>query len=92
MAGNADPETGYQIEINGQQIVNGGTSTVALLWTGLMQIPISNEVTESVLSIHFCISYRIQTGIFYDIRIGKDNISNENRAYKASSGWDACTG
>ncbi len=32
----ADPETGYQIEVNGQQTVTGGTSAVAPLWAGLI--------------------------------------------------------
>ena len=36
VAGNADPATGYQVLIDGQQTVIGGTSAVAPLWAALM--------------------------------------------------------
>lgn len=32
-----------------------------------------------------------QNGIFHDIAIGNNNITNGNGAYKATLGWDACT-
>ena len=36
MAGDADPQTGYQILVDGQQQVVGGTSAVAPLWAALV--------------------------------------------------------
>ena len=36
VAGDADPETGYQVEVDGSNIVVGGTSAVAPLWAGLI--------------------------------------------------------
>ena len=36
VAGNADPATGYQVLIDGQQTVIGGTSAVAPLWAALI--------------------------------------------------------
>ena len=36
VTGNADPETGYQIFLAGNQQVVGGTSAVAPLWAGLI--------------------------------------------------------
>ena len=36
VAGDADPGTGYQVEVDGSNIVVGGTSAVAPLWAGLI--------------------------------------------------------
>ena len=36
VAGNADPQTGYQVLVDGKQAVYGGTSAVAPLWAGLI--------------------------------------------------------
>ncbi len=36
VAGNADPATGYQVLVDGQQTVIGGTSAVAPLWAALV--------------------------------------------------------
>ncbi len=38
VAGNADPETGYNVVVDGQQAVIGGTSAVAPLWAGLLAL------------------------------------------------------
>ncbi|HFU7058100.1 TPA: protease pro-enzyme activation domain-containing protein [Bacillus cereus] len=92
VAGNADPETGYQIEVNGQQTVTGGTSAVAPLWAGLIA-NINQKLGHSVGFINpILYNFSAQNGIFHDITMGNNNITNGNGAYKASSGWDACTG
>ena len=36
VCGNADPQTGYQIRVDGSDEVVGGTSAVAPLWAGLI--------------------------------------------------------
>ena len=36
VAGNADPQTGYQVLVDGKQAVYGGTSAVAPLWAALI--------------------------------------------------------
>ncbi|MET0381955.1 MAG: S53 family peptidase, partial [Burkholderiaceae bacterium] len=38
VAGNADPRTGYNVRVDGQQVVIGGTSAVAPLWAGLVAL------------------------------------------------------
>ena len=38
VAGNADPQTGYQVRVDGQDMVIGGTSAVAPLWAGLIAL------------------------------------------------------
>src|SRR6202035_1295688 len=36
VAGDADPATGYQVRVDGSNLVIGGTSAVAPLWAGLI--------------------------------------------------------
>ena len=36
IAGNADPETGYEVRVDGSDSVIGGTSAVAPLWAALL--------------------------------------------------------
>src|SRR5262249_40586324 len=38
IAGNADPQTGYQVYVDGQHTSFGGTSAVAPLWAGLIAL------------------------------------------------------
>ena len=38
VSGDADPETGYQVRVDGQNMVIGGTSAVAPLWAGLIAL------------------------------------------------------
>jgi len=38
VAGDADPETGYNVFVDGQQTMIGGTSAVAPLWAGLLAL------------------------------------------------------
>ena len=38
VAGNADPDTGYEVRVDGQDSVIGGTSAVAPLWAGLIAL------------------------------------------------------
>ncbi len=38
VCGDADPETGYKVLVDGQSLVIGGTSAVAPLWSGLIAL------------------------------------------------------
>src|SRR6185312_15336600 len=38
VAGDADPSTGYEVRVDGENIVIGGTSAVAPLWAGLVAL------------------------------------------------------
>ncbi len=89
VAGDADPQTGYQVLIDGNKAIIGGTSAVAPLWAaltarlvqalgkplGLLQPALYAGVAAGV----------VQPG-FRDITVGN------NGQYQASAGWDACTG
>ena len=89
VAGNADPATGYQVLIDGQQTVIGGTSAVAPLWAALVARFAQSLGTSFGL---------IQPQLYAGVQAGKpatglrDITIGSNGAYSAEPGWDACTG
>jgi kumamolisin len=85
VAGNADPETGYTIRVDGQTMVIGGTSAVAPLWAGLIALA-NQQNGKSVGFINPAIYTAKAKSAFRDITQGN------NGAFKADAGWDACTG
>lgn len=86
VAGDADPATGYQVLVDGQQFVIGGTSAVAPLWAGL--IALLNQKLGHAVGYLNPVLYSMpkSAGAFHDITTGN------NGAYPAGAGWDACTG
>jgi kumamolisin len=85
VAGDADPVTGYQIRVDGQNMVIGGTSAVAPLWAGL--IALNNQQNgRSAGFIQPQIYAAKGASAFNDI------VSGNNGAFSAGPGWDACTG
>jgi kumamolisin len=86
IAGNADPQTGYQIQVDGKQLVFGGTSAVAPLWAGLIAL-INQKLGHPVGYINPLLYQQIaQANGLRDVTEGN------NGGYQAGSGWDACTG
>ncbi len=85
ICGNADPDTGYAVRVDGQTMTVGGTSAVAPLWAGLIAL-FNQSLGRSVGFLHpFLYSAAARTGL-HDITAGS------NGAYSAGPGWDACTG
>jgi kumamolisin len=84
VAANADPMTGYQVLVDGQAQVIGGTSAVAPLWAALLA-RCNQKLGRSVGDVHAAL-YQLGTPVFRDITSGN------NGAYQAGPGWDACTG
>jgi kumamolisin len=83
VAGNADPQTGYHVRVDGTEAVFGGTSAVAPLWAGLIA-RINGAKGRSVGLINPKL-YQNRTAL-HDITQGN------NGDFAAASGWDACTG
>jgi len=86
VAGNADPDTGYEIRADGRETIIGGTSAVAPLVAALIarcnqglgrRVGFLNPVLYTQAAVR---------GSFHDITDGS------NGAYAAGPGWDACTG
>ncbi|MGB6604192.1 MAG: S53 family peptidase [Steroidobacteraceae bacterium] len=84
VSGDADPMTGYQVRVDGESEVIGGTSAVAPLWAGL--IALCNQQLGASLGDPHAALYQIGERAFRDITRGN------NGAYRAAVGWDACTG
>ncbi len=85
----ADPQTGYQVQVDGTNLVIGGTSAVAPLWAAL--IARLAQATGRRLGLLHPVLYRGATATtvppgFRDITTGT------NGAYTAAPGWDPCTG
>jgi kumamolisin len=85
VAGNAAPETGYRILVDGQQEVVGGTSAVAPLWAGLIVL-LNQKLNRRLGFVNPELYNLIRAGGFRDITMGK------NGAYTANHGWNPCCG
>ena len=85
VAGDADPNSGYNILVDGQHMVVGGTSAVAPLWAGL--IVLLNQQLNRRLGLVNPQLYPLQPAHGFN-----DIVQGNNGAYKAAAGWDPCTG
>jgi kumamolisin len=89
VAGDADPQTGYEVLVDGRSIVLGGTSAVAPLWAAL--VARLAQATGGPLSgfldqLYAGASAGTVPAGFRDITAG------DNGGYSAGPGWDPCTG
>lgn len=85
VSGDADPATGYSVEVDGEDIVLGGTSAVAPLWAGLVAL-MNQKLGHSIGYINPILYESSLSSDFHDITSGN------NGSYSARIGWDACTG
>jgi kumamolisin len=85
VSGDADPETGYNVLVDGQQTVIGGTSAVAPLWAGLLA-RINQSLGKNVGYLNPLLYTKDVGATLHDITVGN------NGTYSAGPGWDACTG
>ena len=85
VAGDADPNSGYRIRVDGADETIGGTSAVAPLWAGL--VALLNHSLGAPLGFAHPRLYALRgSTAFHDITSGS------NGSYSAAAGWDACTG
>lgn len=89
VSADADPDTGYQIRVDGSNIVAGGTSAAAPLWAALIAL-MNQHLGRSLgflnSNLYALPGYPNNPGPFHDVTSGS------NGAYAAGSGWDPCTG
>jgi kumamolisin len=83
VAGDADPQTGYNVRVDGTDTVIGGTSAVAPLWAGL--IARINGITGKQAGF-------INTLLYQNPAALRDVSAGDNGDFAAAPGWDACTG
>ncbi len=86
VAGDADPSTGYNVRVDGQDFVIGGTSAVAPLWAGLVAL-MNQKLGHPVGFLNPMLYGSLQgKGVTHDVTKGN------NGSYSAKAGWDPCTG
>jgi len=90
VAGDADPVTGYQVVVDGQALVIGGTSAVAPLMAGL--IALLNQQSGTQAGFVNPKLYANPAQSCRDITTGDNITTSTNLGYAAAIGWDACTG
>jgi len=83
VAGDADPQSGYEVRVDGQDMVIGGTSAVAPLWAGL----IARINAQKGSRVGF-----VNPKLYQNLAALNDISIGDNGDYEASAGWDACTG
>lgn len=86
VGGVADPATGYEVRVDGQQMVIGGTSAVAPLWAGLIA-RLNQKLGHPVGFLN-----PLLYGSLAGRGVTRDVTGGNNGAYSARPGWDACTG
>ena len=85
VAGNADPETGFEILVDGHREVVGGTAAAAPLWAGLV-ILLNQKLNRRLGFINPALYSIDQSSGFHDINLGNNGLNS------ASYGWDPVTG
>ena len=83
VAGNADPNTGWIVIVDGQQMVIGGTSAVAPLWAALAAC-LSQALGKNVGFMN--------PALYSLAGWQRDITSGNNGVYAARAGYDCCTG
>jgi kumamolisin len=89
VAADADPRTGYNVLVDGQAMVIGGTSAVAPLMAGLIA-----RVNQSKAKPVGFINPTLYANpkLCRDITQGDNITTSTNEGYSAGPGWDACSG
>jgi kumamolisin len=93
VAGNADPNSGYNLIQNGAQVGPvGGTSATAPLYAGLVAL-INAHLNKRVGYLNPVLYQKAETvGVFRDITASGTNAYNGAPGYAVGFGWDATTG
>jgi kumamolisin len=89
VAGNADPQTGYQVLVDGSSTVFGGTSAVAPLWAALVA-----RLAQGLGRPLGAFTETLYAGVSAGQPVAglRDVTEGDNGAYTAGPGWDPCTG
>lgn len=86
VAGNADPQTGYDVLVDGQSFVIGGTSAVAPLYTGLTLLLSEGIGAPLGTKVDLLNTLLTNLGVCFDVTAGN------NGGYRAGPGRDNVTG
>ncbi len=87
VSGDASPESGFNVIVDGQQEVVGGTSAVAPLYAGLIALVNQQRATQNASAVGF-----VNPTLYQNASAFNDITQGNNGTYSAGAGWDACTG
>jgi kumamolisin len=90
IAGNADPDTGITVRVNGNDSVSGGTSAVAPQWAALTAV-LSQALKKKAGFFIPLLYANAKAAATNDIAIGNNSVFGVT-GFSAKPGWDACTG
>ncbi len=92
VSGNADPDTGYVVCLDGKFQVVGGTSAVAPLWAALIA-RINQSLGTPVGYFNPLLYGKLgSSGALRDIVKGNNDTTGKVGGYNAGKGWDAASG
>jgi hypothetical protein len=92
VAGNADPNSGYQVVLDGVSGIGfGGTSAVAPMYAGLVAL-IEAALGPPLGYLNPNIYAFSGPYVYVDVNDGASNASGGALGYASGPGWDACTG
>jgi len=83
ISSNADPNSGFNIRVDGGNYIFGGTSAASPMWSAL--VAVNSAVQGKKLGSVNVIVYAGKQSL-------RDIVSGNNGAWEASVGWDAATG
>jgi len=83
ISSNADPNSGFNIRVDGGNYIFGGTSAASPMWSAL--VAVNSAVQGKKLGSVNAIVYAGKQSL-------RDIVSGNNGAWEASVGWDAATG
>ena len=84
VSGDADPQTGWDVRIDGTNTVIGGTSAVAPLWAAFIA---RINAARGNNPVGF-----INPQLYGSPQVLNDITQGNNGDFAAAPGWDACTG
>ena len=85
VCGDADPDTGYTVRVDGEVVPIGGTSAVAPLWAGLVAL-LNEGLGHPVGFLNPFLYAQAPSTVLTDV------VTGSNGAYDAAPGWDPCSG
>jgi kumamolisin len=89
VGGDADPNTGYKVRVDGKEFPMGGTSAVAPLWAALITL-IAQSTGKRVPFLN-PVLYQNASSL-NDVTVGTNDVGLGGGHYNATNGWDPCTG
>jgi kumamolisin len=87
----ADPSSGYNVRVDGQDTVIGGTSAAAPLWAALFAL-INQQKGRRVGFVNPTLYAAAGGAAFNAVTSGDNRVGSKKVGYTSGAPWNACTG